>query len=118
MIVAASFLAWLLPSLPSLPKPPAVETEVIGHPAERHLPDGEPLQEWVMDPALVSEQRGDRLEIQQVEGQEVETIKLRDVIPAIRFASGIASRSAIRASTSAGPFRSFIAALRFLTYAA
>lgn len=90
MIVAASFLAWLLPSLPSLPKPPAVETEVIGHPAERHLPDGEPLQEWVMDPALVSEQRGDRLEIQQVEGQEVETIKLREVVPAIRFASGVA----------------------------
>jgi flagellar motor protein MotB len=90
MIVEAAFLAWLWPSLPKLPKPPAVETEVIGHPAERHMPDGEPLQEWALDPALLSEQRGDRLEIEQVEGEEVETVKLRDVIPAIRFASGVA----------------------------
>jgi flagellar motor protein MotB len=85
--ITLSMLACLLPALAAAD---AVGTAPIGNPAERHLSDDQAFREWAHDPALLDVQRGDRLEVQQVEGEEVETVKLRDVIPPIRFASGVA----------------------------
>ena len=76
--------------LPFMAAADSVGTETIGNPAERHLSDERGFQEWAHDPALLDIQRGDRLEVQQVEGEQLETVKLRDVIPPIRFESGVA----------------------------
>ena len=76
--------------LPVMAAADSVGTESIGNPAERHLSGDQGFQEWVHDPALLDVQRGDRLEVQQVEGEQIETVKLRDVSPPIRFESGVA----------------------------
>ena len=57
---------------------------------ERHLSLDQTFQQWVLDPALLGTDRGDRLEVRQVVGQQVETVKLRNVVPPIRFESGVA----------------------------
>ena len=62
----------------------------IGEPAERHLDDYQPFGTWTRDPALLESETGDRLETQQVVGEELETVKLTDVVPPIRFESGVA----------------------------
>jgi flagellar motor protein MotB len=83
-------LVVLAAMLPFMAAADSVGTETIGNPAERHLSDERGFREWVHDPALLDIQRGDRLEVQQVEGEQLETVKLRDVIPPIRFESGVA----------------------------
>ena len=85
-----SKLCMLAALLPLMAVADSVGTETIGNPAERHLSDERGFREWAHDPALLDVQRGDRLEVQQVEGEQVETVKLRDVIPPIRFESGVA----------------------------
>ena len=40
--------------------------------------------------SFADSERGDRLEVQQVVGEEVETVKLKNVVPPIRFESGVA----------------------------
>ena len=62
----------------------------IGEPAERHLDDYQPYGTWTRDPAQLESENGDRLEAQQVMGEELETVKLTDLVPAIRFESGVA----------------------------
>jgi len=85
-----SYLSALVCLLPILAAADSVDTETIGNPAERQLSDDQRVQEWVHDPSLLDVQRGDRLEVQQVEGEQIETVKLRGVIPPIRFESGVA----------------------------
>ena len=48
------------------------------------------FQRWSQDPDLLDSERGDRLEVQQIVGEEVETVKLKNVVPPIRFESGVA----------------------------
>jgi flagellar motor protein MotB len=67
-----------------------VETTDLGEPVERHLSGDRRFQEWSQDPELLDSERGDRLEVQQVVGEEVETVKLKSVVPPIRFESGVA----------------------------
>jgi flagellar motor protein MotB len=62
-----------------------------GEAVERHLPGGEPLQQWVQDPELLATESGDRVEQREVLSDRPETVKLRNVVPPIRFASGVAS---------------------------
>jgi len=62
----------------------------LGEPVERHLDDYQPFGTWTRDPALLESEAGDRLETQQVVGEELETVKLTDVVPPIRFESGVA----------------------------
>lgn len=64
--------------------------ELIGEPAERQLSDDQPFTLWAQDPAIYESERGDRLEVQQVAGEKLETVKLRNVVPPIRFESGVA----------------------------
>ena len=68
---------------------PADTTE-LGEPVERHLSGDQTFQRWSQDPDLLDSERGDRLEVQQVVGEELETVKLKNVVPPIRFESGVA----------------------------
>jgi flagellar motor protein MotB len=61
-----------------------------GEAVERHLPSDESLRQWVHDPELIERMAGDRLEQREVLTDDIETVKLKNVIPAIRFESGVA----------------------------
>ena len=61
-----------------------------GEQAERQLSGDQPIQQWSQDPSVFDSERGDRLEIQKVPGEELETVKLKNVVPPIRFESGVA----------------------------
>jgi flagellar motor protein MotB len=67
-----------------------VETTEPGEPVERHLSGDQTFRQWSQDPALLESERGDRLEVRQVVGEELETIKLKNLVPPIRFESGVA----------------------------
>ena len=55
-----------------------------GEAVERHLPgEIEPTQ-WVLDPAAVNAQAGDRIELREVAAERLETVKLVDLVPPIR----------------------------------
>ena len=74
---------------------PAVHAEDVvdsrlGEPVERHLDDYQPFGTWTHDPSVLESEAGDRLETQQVVGEEIETVKLTGVVPPIRFESGVA----------------------------
>ncbi|HEY3176906.1 MAG TPA: OmpA family protein [Candidatus Polarisedimenticolia bacterium] len=61
-----------------------------GEQAERHLSDDQRLRQWSQDPNQLDTERGDRMEVRQVLGEKIEIIKLKNVVPPIRFASGVA----------------------------
>ncbi len=57
---------------------------------ERQLPSDEPLTQWAQDPEQLATQSGDRVERREVVGAEPKTVKLTNVVPPIRFESGVA----------------------------
>jgi flagellar motor protein MotB len=57
--------------------------------AEKHLPNEEPFTQWSQDPERLVTQSGDRLEQREVVAERAETVKLKNVVPPIRFESGI-----------------------------
>ena len=61
-----------------------------GEAVERHLPGDAPLHRWALDPQVLDTESGDRVEETEVPLEEVETVKLADVVPPIRFESGVA----------------------------
>ncbi len=61
-----------------------------GTSVERHLPSDESYSRWAQDPALLATEHGDTLTQQEVFADAAETVKLKSVVPAIRFASGVA----------------------------
>jgi len=63
----------------------------IGEAVERHLSGDEPIMEWVHDPVLFGTERGDVIETREVESEELETIKLANLVAPIRFDSGVAN---------------------------
>src|SRR5210317_1068976 len=81
------FWAWLAPVGVHAQ---AVDEAGIGEAVERHLSDDRPMMEWVHDPQLLDTQAGDRLEEREVLAEDVETVKLTNVLPPIRFESGVA----------------------------
>jgi flagellar motor protein MotB len=76
--------------LPVVAAPAPVTQEAIGEPAERHLSGDQTFRQWAQDPASLETQRGDRLETVDVAVKEVETVKLKNLVPPIRFDSGVA----------------------------
>jgi flagellar motor protein MotB len=64
-----------------------------GQSGERHLSTEQAPTLWATDPELVETEVSDQIEERPVAAQEVETIKLTDVVPPIRFASGEADIS-------------------------
>ncbi|NIW23520.1 MAG: OmpA family protein [Gammaproteobacteria bacterium] len=63
----------------------------LGEAVERHLSGDEPITEWVHDPAYLDTEQGDAIETREVEAEELETIKLANLVPPIRFESGVAA---------------------------
>ena len=61
-----------------------------GETVEKHLPGDEPLRPWTHDPQLLQKQSGDRVEMRPVHAEKLATVKLTDVVPPIRFDSGVA----------------------------
>jgi outer membrane protein OmpA-like peptidoglycan-associated protein len=61
-----------------------------GEQVERHLSPDQTFQLWSQDPNRIDGDRGDRIEVRQVAHEELETVKLKNVVPPIRFASGVA----------------------------
>jgi flagellar motor protein MotB len=61
-----------------------------GEAVERHLPGELEPTLWVLDPAVVRIQAGDRIELVEVEAERLETVKLTNLVPPIRFESGVA----------------------------
>ncbi|HWJ05790.1 MAG TPA: OmpA family protein, partial [Steroidobacteraceae bacterium] len=82
-------LGCLLPMLGAAATAPVATTD-LGEPVERQLSGDQTFREWVQDPELLRTERGDRLEVRQVDGEELQTVKLRNFIPAVRFESGVA----------------------------
>ena len=62
----------------------------LGEAVERHLVEDQLFINWVQDPDRLESEDGDRIETREVMGKELETIKLSNVVPPIRFESGVA----------------------------
>jgi flagellar motor protein MotB len=61
-----------------------------GQAVERHLPGDRTLTQWVHDPNAVSTLAGDRFESREVAAEALETVKLTNLVPPIRFPVGVA----------------------------
>ena len=61
-----------------------------GETTEKQLPSDEPLRPWTHDPNLLQKESGDRVEMRPVHAERLATVKLTDVVPPIRFDSGVA----------------------------
>jgi flagellar motor protein MotB len=62
----------------------------LGSAVERQLPMEQPFAPWARDPAQIRIEAGDRVEPRQMLTESFETVKLKNVIPPIRFESGVA----------------------------
>jgi flagellar motor protein MotB len=62
----------------------------VGEAVERHLSTDEALTQWAHDPQLLKAESGDRLEQREVLAEQPKTVKLKNVVPPIRFESGVA----------------------------
>jgi flagellar motor protein MotB len=62
----------------------------VGEAAERHLSADEAPTQWAHDPQLLQVESGDRLEQREVLAEQPKTVKLKNVVPPIRFESGVA----------------------------
>lgn len=67
-----------------------VDVAPLGEAVERHLSDDVPLTQWVQDPDRINNDDGDTLEIREAVKPGLETVKLSNLVPPIRFASGVA----------------------------
>lgn len=67
-----------------------VDTAEPGEQVERHLSGDQTFRQWSQDPERLDSERGDRLEVRQVAGEKVETVKMKNIVPPIRFESGVA----------------------------
>jgi outer membrane protein OmpA-like peptidoglycan-associated protein len=70
-------------------KPAGVrETAPLGETVEKQFDPDAPVKLWSQDASIYEKNRGDRIETQQVLEKEVKTIKLHNVVPPIRYATG------------------------------
>jgi flagellar motor protein MotB len=61
-----------------------------GESVEHQLPSDRTFTQWVKDPSVVNTQTGDRVEVRDVAGVALETVKLTNLVPPIHFESGVA----------------------------
>jgi len=83
------YLGLLLAALPVLTQAQDVVENSRQETTEKQLPD-EPLRPWTHDPNLLQKESGDRVELRPVHAERLATVKLTDVVPPIRFDSGVA----------------------------
>ncbi len=81
LALGATPLALAADSLEELP---------LGEAVERHLPDDRPFMQWVQDPERIDAEQGDTLTTRETLEDALETIKLSNLVPPIRFESGVA----------------------------
>jgi len=67
-----------------------VDEAPMGQAVERHLPDDVTFTQWVQDPERIASDEGDRLATREVVAEELETIKLSNLVAPIHFESGVA----------------------------
>ncbi len=67
-----------------------VDETPIGEAVERHLSIDNPFMPWMQDPERIDSERGDTIETREVLADDLETIKLSNLVEPVRFASGIA----------------------------
>src|SRR5687767_13285507 len=65
----------------------------LGEAVERQLSSDEAIRQWTHDPQRLNTEAGDMIVATQVTKQDVETVKLQNVLPPIRFDSGVADIS-------------------------
>jgi flagellar motor protein MotB len=82
-------LPWALLA-PSLAHAQGTHDGRVGEATERHISPDEPSTPWALDPARLETELGDRLEEREVPGEQAKIVKLKDVVPPIRFESGVA----------------------------
>ena len=68
----------------------AVGDSPLGNDVERQLPMEQLFAPWARDPEQIKTEAGDRLVKRQILTETFETVKLKNVIPPIRFESGVA----------------------------
>ena len=83
-VVLAAALSGAVADAQLLREPPR------GEAVERHIPGEIKPTPWVHDPNVLSSQAGDRFEVQEVAAEQLETVKLANLVPPIRFAVGVA----------------------------
>jgi len=64
------------------------EAAVCGETSEKHLPSDQQFTAWLLDSSMFEEKQGDRTEMRMEIEQDVETVKLADLVPPIRFREG------------------------------
>ena len=67
-----------------------VQQRSVGSSVERHLSADVPAARWVHDPELLEQDTGDDLQVVEVATTDPNTVKLKGLVPSIRFASGVA----------------------------
>ena len=67
-----------------------VDEAPMGKAVERHLTDDVALMQWVQDPERITRSEGDALATRNIITEELETVKLSNLVPPIHFESGIA----------------------------
>ena len=86
-----SHLLLLSATLAALPAMAAnVDETPIGEAVEKHLPGDEAMLQWMQDPEKIDIEEGDTLETRETIGDELETIKLSNLVPPIQFETGVA----------------------------
>jgi flagellar motor protein MotB len=82
-VIGVLFTAW--PAMAS-----DVDEAPIGEAVEKHMSGDEPAMQWMQDPARFEIEAGDTIETREVLADELETIKLSNLVEPIRFESGVA----------------------------
>jgi flagellar motor protein MotB len=88
LVLRALLFVWLAPVLALAQT--QTENAAVGQAVERHLPGDEQFMQWTMDAERLAREAGDRIEVQEVVSAAPETVKLENVVPPIRFESGVA----------------------------
>jgi flagellar motor protein MotB len=68
-----------------------VDEAPIGEAVERHLSLDQTFKEWVQDPDRVATEMGDTIDTRETVTDGLETVKLSNLVPPIRFESGVAN---------------------------
>ena len=84
----AGVLESMLPSVDA--GPPMFETTP-GNAVERQMSADTPFSTWSQDPQRVHDEIGDKLEKREVTSEQAKIVKLKNVVPAIHFDSGVAN---------------------------
>ena len=68
-----------------------VDEAPMGEAVERHLSDDVAFMQWVQDAERIARDEGDALDTREILAEELETVKLSNLVPPIHFESGVAN---------------------------